>query len=104
MPYSKKGWTDQWDFTVEEDDADIYELRLEVLPATLETGPEHSFISTVTIARYEQVREPNIHENWAPQKPTLIHRSEHGSIADGVRAAREAAKRAELLRVGPEDE
>jgi hypothetical protein len=115
-PYSKKGWTDHWDIDVEEDDAEqSYRLELEVVPATQEAGvtgaigcpsygPPHSFVALVSIARYEQVNDKNTHDSWQPRNSTVIHRSEHGSIAEGISVAREAAKRAELLRKGPEAE
>jgi|HubBroStandDraft_4_1064222.scaffolds.fasta_scaffold59796_5 hypothetical protein len=115
-PYSKRGWTDHWDIDVEEDDEEqSYRLELEVVPATQEAvitgaigcptyGPPHSFIALVSIARYEQVDDKNTHDSWQPRNSIVIHRSEHGSIAAGVVAVREAAKRAELLRKGPSDE
>jgi hypothetical protein len=115
--YSKKGWTDHWDIDVEEDDAEqSYRLELEVVPATQEAGvtgaigcptygPPHSFIALVSIARYEQIGDnPNAHDSWQPRSSTVIHRSEHESIAAGVNAVREAARRAKELRKGPEAE
>ena len=107
MPYSKKGWTDSWEFDFDledEDEQQVVEFKLQVAPAIPEDEAPHAFIATLTIARFEQVREPNTPDNWEPRNPKLIHRSEHPSIADGITAVREAAERAELIRKGPDNE
>lgn len=104
MPYSKQGWTDSWELEVEEDgETQTYELKLQVVPAPAEEGPAHAFIATLTVARYVLVGDDaSAHSHWEPRDPKPIHHSEHLSIAEGVVAIRDAAKRAEIIRRGPD--
>jgi hypothetical protein len=89
MEFSKEGWTDCFELDDPSDADNAWRFTLLVTPGNPAMDPPHCFIATLTITK---------------DIVLLVHRSEHHSLSEGVIEVRAAAKRAEALRRGPEDE
>lgn len=95
MPVDPKGWKDEWDVD-DEEGSTLWHFELEARPAQPDQGePDHAFIGTLTVSDYADEDGDN-HTN-----PRVVFRCERGSLNGAVIATKEAAKRADLLRVGP---
>jgi hypothetical protein len=96
MGYSTKdGWTDSWD-SVSGEDEDSFLFEVKVCPSK---DLAHCFVATLIVSKYEPASRRG---EWEPKNPVAVHRSEHYSLISGVKAIKRAAKRAEMIRIGPE--
>jgi hypothetical protein len=101
--YGPHGWSDR--ITDESAGSLVrqWEYTLDVRPSDPTSGVLHGFIARVLVTTSEWNGDAK--GGWAVvDGPSLVYHGEHESLASGVSATRKAAKRAWILRDGPEDE
>lgn len=98
-------WRESWEDVKDQEGEITWSFELAVSAADGASDARHCFIAAVTIFDWEQVKgtDGKRRDDWEPTNARQVHRSEHYSVIGAVKAAKSAARRAIVIRLGYRD-